>query len=47
MKNINWWDKAIPQIIKTPFQGSHMFPFEKPEELTTEINRILGGAELN
>lgn len=37
----------MPKITKTPFQGSHMFPFEKPEKLAREINEIMGGAELN
>ena len=40
-------DKALPKMTKTPFQGSHMFPFEKPEELAREINEILGDAKLN
>ncbi len=37
----------MPKMTKTPFQGSHMFPFEKPEELAMEINGILGEAKLN
>ena len=37
----------MPNMNKTPFQGSHMFPFEKPEELAREINGILGGVEMN
>ena len=45
--DLKWWDKAMPKMTKTPFQGSHMFPFEKPEELAREINGILGVAELN
>ena len=45
--DLKWWDKAMPKMTKTPFQGSHMFPFEKPEELAREINGILGGAKLN
>ena len=40
-------DKAMPKMTKTPFQGSNMFPFEKPEELAMEINGILGDAKLN
>ena len=45
--DLKWWDKAMPKMTKTPFQGSHMFPFEKPEELAREINGILGGTEMN
>ena len=45
--DLKWWDKAMPKMTKTPFQGSHMFPFEKLEELSREINGILGRAELN
>ena len=45
--DLKWWDKAMPKMTKTPFQGSHMFPFEKPEELAREINGILGDAKLN
>ena len=33
----------MSQMTKTPFQGSHMFPFEKPKELASEINGMLGG----
>ena len=45
--DLKWWDKAMPKMTKTPFQGSHMFPFEKPKELARVINVILGRAELN
>ena len=45
--DLKWWDKAMPKMTKTPFQGSHMFPFEKPKDLAMEINGILGRAELN
>ena len=45
--DLKWWDKAMPKMTKTPFQGSHMFPFEKPKDLAMEINRILGRSELN
>ena len=31
--DLKWWDNAMPKMTKTPFQGSHMFSFEKPEEL--------------
>ncbi len=34
--NLKWWDMTMPKITKKPFQGSHMFPFEKPEELARE-----------
>ena len=36
----------MPKMTKTPFQGSHMFPFEKPKDLAREINEILDGAEM-
>ena len=45
--DLKWWDKALPNMTRTPFQGSHMFPFEKPEELAREINGILGKVKLN
>ena len=45
--DLKWWDKAMPKMTKTPFQGSHMFPFEKPKDLAMEINGILGNAKLN
>ncbi len=39
--------RTKPKMTKTPFKGSHMFPFEKPEEFAREINGILGDAKLN
>jgi pimeloyl-ACP methyl ester carboxylesterase len=45
--DLKWWDKAMPKMTKTPFQGSHMFPFEKPLELAIEINGIMGGVEFS
>ena len=36
-----WWDKAMPNITRSPFNGSHMFPFEKPIELAGFINQIV------
>jgi len=39
--DLKWWNKAMPKISMNPFQGSHMFPFEKPRELAKIINKIL------
>ena len=39
--DLKWWGKAMPEISRTPFQGSHMFPLEKPNELAKKINGIL------
>ena len=39
--DLKWWGKAMPEISRTPFQGSHMFPLEKPKELAQKINGIL------
>ena len=39
--DLKWWGKAMPEISRTPFQGSHMFPLEKPKELAQRINGIL------
>ena len=35
------WNKTMPKISRSPFHGSHMFPFEKPKELADFINEIL------
>ena len=40
-KDLKWWNTAMPKISKSPFHGSHMFPFEKPKELAKIINKIL------
>ena len=39
--DLKWWDKAMPNITRSPFHGSHMFPFEKPIELAGFINQIV------
>ena len=39
--DLKWWNKAMPKISRSPFHGSHMFPFEKPKELAELINKIL------
>ena len=39
--DLKWWDKAMPNITRSPFNGSHMFPFEKPIELAGFINQIV------
>ena len=39
--DLKWWDKAMLNITRSPFNGSHMFPFEKPKELAGFINQIL------
>ena len=39
--DLEWWKKAMPNISRSPFHGSHMFPFEKPKELADFINNIL------
>ena len=39
--DLKWWDKAMPKISRSPFHGSHMFPFEKPIELAGFINQIV------
>ena len=39
--DLKWWNKAMPKISRSPFHGSHMFPFEKPKELAEFINKIL------
>ena len=39
--DLKWWNKAMPKISRSPFYGSHMFPFEKPKELAEFINNIL------
>ena len=39
--DLKWWDKAMPNITRSPFNGSHMFPFEKPKELAGFINQIV------
>ena len=39
--DLKWWNKAMPKISRSPFHGSHMFPFEKPKELAGFINKIL------
>ena len=39
--DLKWWDKAMPKITRSPFNGSHMFPFEKPKELAGFINQIV------
>ena len=39
--DLKWWDKAMPEISRSPFNGSHMFPFEKPKELAGFINQIV------
>ena len=39
--DLKWWDKAMPNITRSPFSGSHMFPFEKPKELAGFINQIV------
>ena len=39
--DLKWWKKAMPKISRSPFHGSHMFPFEKPKELAEFINKIL------
>ena len=39
--DLKWWKKAMPNISRSPFHGSHMFPFEKPKELAEFINKIL------
>ena len=39
--DLKWWNKAMPKISRSPFHGSHMFPFEKPKELAEFINNIL------
>ena len=39
--DLKWWKKALPNISRSPFHGSHMFPFEKPKELAEFINKIL------
>ena len=39
--DLKWWNKAMPKISRSPFNGSHMFPFEKPKELAGFINKIL------
>ena len=31
--DLKWRGKAMPEISRTPFQGSHMFPLEKPKKL--------------
>ena len=39
--DLKWWNKAMPNITRSPFNGSHMFPFEKPKELAGFINKIV------
>ena len=39
--DLKWWNKAMPNITRSPFNGSHMFPFEKPKELAGFINQIV------
>ena len=39
--DLKWWNKTMPKISRSPFHGSHMFPFEKPKELAEFINKIL------
>ena len=39
--DLKWWNKTMPKISRSPFHGSHMFPFEKPKELADIINKIL------
>ena len=39
--DLKWWEKAMPNITRSPFNGSHMFPFEKPKELAGFINQIV------
>ena len=39
--DLKWWNKAMPKISRSPFNGSHMFPFEKPKELAGFINQIV------
>jgi len=39
--DLKWWNKAMPKISRSPFHGSHMFPFEKPKELAGFINQIV------
>ena len=39
--DLKWWNKAMPKIFRSPFNGSHMFPFEKPKELAGFINQIV------
>ena len=39
--DLKWWDKAMPNITRSPFNGSHMFPFEKPKELAGFFNQIV------
>ena len=39
--DLKWWKKAMPNISRSPFHGSHMFPLEKPKELAEFINKIL------
>ena len=39
--DLKWWGRAMSEISRTPFQGSHMFPLGKPKELAQKINGIL------
>ena len=39
--DLKWWKNAIPNVDITPFPGSHMFPFEKPDQLANLINQIV------
>ena len=39
--DLKWWNTAMPKISTSPFNGSHMFPFEQPRELAGLINKIL------
>lgn len=45
ISNVNWIKRNFTGIELIPFNGSHMFPFEKPEETVTLIKTLISSTK--